>query len=397
MRLTYSSIYAQHLRNINLVGSTDANILADFQYNLGRRYQTVLSKLANYRTTTDASFQTGINVVKLGTTTSVVVSSITSSSTTATVTTATAHGYTTSNQVSITGAVPSGYNGTYTITVTSTTTFTYTLLAAQSVSPATFAQYIPLPLGEVTIEGMYITVGGVNYPLEIISSRLKWEQLNAILIQPTNYPRYYFPRRESVGLWPIPQTTYQGNVSYHYRDRNLLVTDVTGGTIALTYGSNVVTGTATAFTAAVVGRWFSVTDTTIPGQGYWYRITGYTSATSITLDNTWSNTTISPATSGYIIGESPEIPEDLQGILAWGTASDFYSGMRKDPTNGAMYDNLFWTGNPANANREQGSSSVTGGLLGGMSTYSTRDNTHIVKRNHAVDPLISVLWGSTIS
>lgn len=395
MRLTYSQLKDQHYRNINLVGSTDANILADFNFNLGRRYQEALTKLNNYRTTMDATFLTGMNATKLTTGITQTINSITSVSTTATVTTAAAHGYTTSNSISITGATPSAYNGTYTITVTSTTTFTYVLSAAQTVTTATASQYFPLPNGEVTVEGMYVTIGAVNYPLEIVSSRLKWEQLNAILIQPTNFPRYYFPLRESFGLWPIPQTTYAGNISYHYRDRNLLVEDYSILTVSLTYGSNVITGSGTAFTPAMVGRWFVVTDTAIPGQGYWYRISGYTSPTVLTMDRVWANTTVSGAT--YLIGETPEIPEDLHGILAWGTASDFYSGMRKDPTNGQLFDNLYWTGNPGDSNRQQGSSKVSGGLLGGMNNYNTRDDTHIVKRNHKIDPLVSVIWGSTIS
>lgn len=396
MRLTYTQIYNQHLRNINLVGTTDTNIIADFNYNLGRRYQMALAKLANYRTTVDATFLTGMNATKLSTGAVITISGITSSSTTATVTTASAHGYTTSNSIAISGASPAAYNGTFTITVTSTTTFTYTLSAAQTITTATVSQFYPLPNGEVTVEGMYVTVGGVNYPLEIISNRLKWEKLNAILVQPTTYPRYYFPLSYSFGLWPIPQTTYQGNISYHYRDRNLLVGDISGGTVALSQGSTTVTGSSTAFTSAMVGRWFVITDTTVPGQGYWYRVTGYTSATSITINNPWPNASVS-GVSGYNIGESPDIPEDLHGILAWGTASDFYSGMRKDPVNGQLFDNLFWTGNPGNANRKQGDSNVSGGLLGGMSSYADRDNRRIVKHNTNVNPLTAIIWGQTIS
>lgn len=60
---------------------------------------------------------------------------LTSSGTTATVTYYTNHGYVTGDVVSIVGATPTGYNGTYTITVTSTTQFTYTLASTQT-SPA---------------------------------------------------------------------------------------------------------------------------------------------------------------------------------------------------------------------------------------------------------------------
>jgi len=59
----------------------------------------------------------------------VAITSITWASGTATVTTATAHGWTVSStpSVVIAGAVPVGYNGTFTATITGTSTFTYPL------------------------------------------------------------------------------------------------------------------------------------------------------------------------------------------------------------------------------------------------------------------------------
>ncbi|MBF0126447.1 MAG: hypothetical protein HQM02_04465, partial [Magnetococcales bacterium] len=50
----------------------------------------------------------------------------TKGSTTVTAITTAAHGYTTGNTITINGATPTGYNGTYAITVTTPTTFTYT-------------------------------------------------------------------------------------------------------------------------------------------------------------------------------------------------------------------------------------------------------------------------------
>ena len=55
-----------------------------------------------------------------------VVSTITHVGTTATVTTATAHSLSSGNSVTVIGAAPTAYNGTFTVTVLSTTQFTYT-------------------------------------------------------------------------------------------------------------------------------------------------------------------------------------------------------------------------------------------------------------------------------
>ena len=62
---------------------------------------------------------------------------------TATVTTASAHGLVTGNQVTVSGASPTEYNGTYRITVTSGTTFTYTMASAPATDATTVGTYLP--------------------------------------------------------------------------------------------------------------------------------------------------------------------------------------------------------------------------------------------------------------
>jgi hypothetical protein len=63
------------------------------------------------------------------------VTSLTSASTTATAT-VTSHGYTTGDSITIIGATPAGYNGTFTVTNTGTNTFTYPVVAGLA-TPAT--------------------------------------------------------------------------------------------------------------------------------------------------------------------------------------------------------------------------------------------------------------------
>lgn len=388
-------IKEQHLRNINLVGSSDPNVLADFNTNLGQRYQLALAKLANYKTTIDASFLTGMNVTLLSSNATQAISSITSSSLTATVTTTSAHGLSTANVVAISGASPAGYNGTYSITVTGSTTFTYTLTTAQATS-ASVSQFYPFPQGEVTVEGMFITMGSVNYPLQIINSRWNWEQLNAIQIQASAIPQFYFPRQYDFGIWPTPQASYQGTISYHYRDRNLSVADYTNGSVTVTQNSQIVVGSLGAtFTTAMVGRWFTITSPTVPGQGYWFLLTEYIDSTHMKMNQVWTQATAT--TSSYIIGETPDVPEELHSIFAWGTASDYYGGMQKDTENATLYDNMFWTGNAANPSRKQGDSSITGGLLGGIDRYSDRDDRRLIKRKPKLSPLQYKVFATTLS
>ena len=70
------------------------------------------------------------------------ISSITRVTTTATLTTAANHNLTTGTFVTVSGATPSAYNGTFSITVTGNTTFTYTMLTD--------------PAGSATVVGSYL-------------------------------------------------------------------------------------------------------------------------------------------------------------------------------------------------------------------------------------------------
>ncbi len=318
MRLTYTDVNNQFLRNINQVSSTDTNLTNSFQMFLGQRYQLILAKLQNYRTQTSTTFST----------------------------------------------------------VAST-------------------QYYAYPAGEVTIDGMFITIGSVNYPLQIIDSIFNWENLNAIQIQASAIPQFYFPRRDDFGIWPTPQAVYTGTLYYHYRDRNLLVADYSTGTVTMTNGSATVLGSGTTFTAAMVGRWITITDTTVAGQGYWYRISGFTDTTHITINTTWPNATTSSV--AYRIGETPEIPEEGHRLLVDGVTADYYTFVRKDLTSAAPYENIFWTGDAGNPSRKEGDTNVAGGVIGLVNRYSDRDDTRLVKRRPRLSPLQYKTWATSLS
>lgn len=70
-----------------------------------------------------------------------VISSITNVTTTATVTTATNHGRSNGDTITVFGATPAAYNGTFVITVTGVTTFTYTMLSDPGGSATAVGQY----------------------------------------------------------------------------------------------------------------------------------------------------------------------------------------------------------------------------------------------------------------
>lgn len=93
-------------------------------------YQTTTKKFWVHAGTQKVFVDDGTTRTEITRLTTLQVSSITYVSTTATLTTSSAHGLSTGNSVTVYGALPAVYNGTYTITVTGANTFTYTVASA---------------------------------------------------------------------------------------------------------------------------------------------------------------------------------------------------------------------------------------------------------------------------
>ena len=133
----------------------------------------------------------GTNAIKIAsTTTAQTISTITKGGTgdlTATLTTATAHGLVTGNQVTISGATESNYNGTYIITVTSGTTFTYLMATA--------------PTADATVVGTYNILGitGVDSSTFINVNLFK--------------NRLYFTQKDTMKIWYLPVDSVGGVAS----------------------------------------------------------------------------------------------------------------------------------------------------------------------------------------
>jgi len=127
------------------------------------------------------------------TTTAQTISSITRGGTgnlTATLTTASPHGLLTNNRVTISGATPAEFNGTYVITRTGASTFTYTMATA--------------PSGNATVVGTYTTIGitGVDSSTFINVNLFK--------------NRLYFTQKNTLSCWYLPVDSIGGAASPLY-------------------------------------------------------------------------------------------------------------------------------------------------------------------------------------
>jgi hypothetical protein len=114
------------------------------------------------------------------------ISDLTSSGTTCTLTTSAPHGLVTGNQVTVTGASPAEYNGTFRITVISGLIFTYTALTAPATTPAS-------PLGTYTVAKFITGVDSSN----LININLHKERL-------------YFVEEGTLRFWYLPVNAISG-------------------------------------------------------------------------------------------------------------------------------------------------------------------------------------------
>lgn len=196
------------------------------------------------------------------------------------------------------------------------------------------ARAIKLAPNYIRMHSVTATIGSQVHTLVEEESQERFNE-RLYLNRNSSRPEVYFLRpRFGVGgtellLDPIPSTTSTTiTINYAANARDLSQDSYTTGTISVTNGSATITGSGTTFTAAMVGRYFYVTDTAGTGDGNWYRITGFTSTTVLTIENKYDGTTVSGKT--FTISEIFSLPEEMQMLPVYYTMMHYYLGYRQD-------------------------------------------------------------------
>lgn len=221
-----------------------------------------------------------------------------------------------------------------------------------------------MPADFSRLKSIKVTVGTTKYTPDEEESQEQWDYLTA---QPRSgdIPEFFFVRPRfgfggtEVQLYPTPSTSSNTiTLVYEAIDKDLSVAKYTTGTVALTNGSATVTGSGTTFTRAMVGRYFRNEDA--DGDGLWYKISAFVSATEITLENFYQGTTDSSNT--YQIAEAFGLPEDLHMLPIY-YAVWHYSMFRRDKTRTDQYGGLYKLG-IAEAKRRYGSKTRSNTIKG---------------------------------
>lgn len=202
-----------------------------------------------------------------------------------------------------------------------------------------------LPYNIKTIINVYVTIGSIRYQLTEAPTRTFFDSLNFVPYT-SDIPQYYFIYNKKINIFPLPASN--GNaitINYKTRLEDLSQADYSTGTVVVTNGSKVVTGTGTTFTPQMVGSWIRVTpasSATTYGDGNWYEIGSYTSSTVLGLVNNYEGATT--LTTAYTIGEMPILPEDYQDLPVYRALSIYFTTRVPDPTRAAMFDTLYKEG-----------------------------------------------------
>lgn len=120
-------------------------------------------------------------------------------------------------------------------------------------------------------------------------------------------------------------------------------------------GGSIVTASGTTFTQDMVGRYIRITETTAAngGDGFWYEIGEYISATVIVLTKPYTGVAIAAGTAAYTIGQMSPIPEAYDIAPVYRAAAVYWRDKGSN-TKAEMFWRLYDGGNEAGLNSEYG-------------------------------------------
>ncbi len=195
------------------------------------------------------------------------------------------------------------------------------------------------------------------YAPRMIFNPTLWKNVLQSHLGTQEVPYFTYVENRTFKIQPIPSVT--GNLITlrgRLNTRDLSIADYTTGTIvSITNGGTAIVGSGTTWTADMVGRYIQITNTTAAngGDGFWYEIGSYTSATSIGLVKPYEGTSISVGSATYTIGQCSVIPEAYDIAVVY-RATALYWQNQNDLIRAKTYWMLYDGGNEAGYSKEYG-------------------------------------------
>lgn len=204
------------------------------------------------------------------------------------------------------------------------------LEATKNMATVASQETYQIPNGFRKLIDMYIYSGSGNssdtiYSPEMVFDPTKWKRILQYRLGSGDVPYFTYVENTTYKIQPIPDST--GNLIVlrgRLQIRDLSIADYTAGTIVSIANTGIaIVGSGTTWTADMVGRYIQITETTAAngGDGFWYQIGSYTSATSIGLTKPYEGTSISAGSAAYTIGQCSVIPAAYDvGVVQRSTA-----------------------------------------------------------------------------
>ncbi len=195
------------------------------------------------------------------------------------------------------------------------------------------------------------------YSPEMVFDPTKWKYIKQARYGSSSTPYFTYVENNKFYIDPIPSVsgnkiTLRGRLNVV----DLSIADYTTGTIvSIANGATTVTGSGTTWTADMVGRYINIPQTTAAGggDGRWYEIGEYTSATEIELLKPYEGTSIAAGSATYTIGQVPPVPEAYQMAIVYRACALYWEDKNKGEK-----AKRFWLrydgGNEAGYNKEYG-------------------------------------------
>lgn len=210
---------------------------------------------------------------------------------------------------------------------------------SKSISSGTSVQDYDPPYNMYKLEYVNVWYGNVWYVPKEVKDGESWRKLNAVTVY-SSIPQYYYisNRTHKISLFPIPNDS-NGTIKMGFtkKIRDYSVTDYSTGSVTVSSAGTIFTGNNTTWHAGMVGRYLQVTDTNTAIDDYWFEITNFSSATTVSVKEVSPN-----AVSGgtYTISELVPLPDGFESLPLWYSLFHYYQ-MKEKPTLAREYERFY--------------------------------------------------------
>lgn len=194
------------------------------------------------------------------------------------------------------------------------------------------------------------------YSPEMVFDPTKWKQILQYRLGTQDVPYFTYIENTTYKIQPIPSST--GNLIIlrgRLQVRDLSIADVTNITVTSIGNADTTLTVSGGMTADMVGRYVQITETTAAngGDGFWYQIGSFTSATIVGLAKPYEGTSIAAGTAACTIGQCSVVPEAYDIGVVYRAVATYYQ-QQGDLVRAKTYWMMYDGGMEAGYNKDYG-------------------------------------------